>query len=39
MQFGIFEMAWGSLSHEPGRRSLELFATEVMPRFPNYRNP
>ncbi|MDA0239910.1 MAG: LLM class flavin-dependent oxidoreductase [Proteobacteria bacterium] len=33
LNFITFEMAWGSLSHQQEMRSLELFATEVMPHF------
>lgn len=29
----VLSFAWGSLSHEQSRRSLELFASEVMPHF------
>lgn len=35
LNYVTFEMAWGSLSHEQEMRSLELFASEVMPHFAN----
>lgn len=35
LNYIVFEMAWGSLTHEQEMRSMELFATEVMPHFAN----
>ena len=31
--YAMLEMAWGTLGHEAEMRSMELFATEVMPHF------
>ncbi len=40
LRFGVFDhidfvcsFQWGDLTHEQAMRSIELFATEVMPRY------